>query len=107
MPVASLVDLVHDGAHHPRLSCCRLLLSSWNLSLSSGICLFLSNCHLYHVKGLFLPALLSFSTPTLLVLVAMSIWLTVLAAYWALGTKYSALVSILRRKACILQIKTT
>jgi len=43
------------------------------------------------VQGLFLPALLSFSTPTLLVLVAMSIWLTVLAAYWALGTKYSGL----------------
>merc|ERR1711981_1555867 len=40
------------------------------------------------LQGLFLPALLSFSTPTLLVLVAMSIWLTVLAAYWALGAKH-------------------
>jgi len=39
-------------------------------------------------QGLFLPALLSFSTPTLLVLLAMAIWLTVLAAYWALGVKY-------------------
>ena len=92
MPVASLVDLVHDGTHLPWLSCSRLLLSSWNLSLSSGNCLFLIICHNHHVKGLFLPALLSFSTPTLLVLVAMSIWLTVLAAYWALGTKYSGLV---------------
>ena len=44
-------------------------------------------CNL-HVQGLFLPALLSFSTPTMLVLVAMSIWLTVLAAYWAMNTKY-------------------
>merc|ERR1712013_460114 len=26
MPSTTLVDLVHDGAHHPRLSCCRLLL---------------------------------------------------------------------------------
>jgi len=40
------------------------------------------------VQGLFLPALLSFSTPTMLVLLAMSIWLTVLAAYWAMDTKY-------------------
>ena len=41
-----------------------------------------------NAQGLFLPALLSFSTPTMLVLVAMSIWLTVLAAYWAMNTKY-------------------
>jgi len=40
------------------------------------------------VQGLFLPSILSFSTPTLLVLLAMAIWLTVLAAYWALGAKY-------------------
>ena len=33
---------------------------------------------------MFLPALLAFSTPTLLVLAAMAVWLTVLAAYWAL-----------------------
>ena len=95
MPLASLVDLVHDGAHHPWLPCCGLLLSPWNLSLSSGIYLFMIICQLYHIKGLFLPALLSFSTPTLLVLVAMSIWLTVLAAYWALGNKYSGLVIII------------
>ena len=36
------------------------------------------------VQGMFLPALLAFSTPTLLVLAAMAVWLTVLAAYWAL-----------------------
>ena len=35
----------------------------------------------------FLPSLISFSTPTFLVLIAMSIWLTVLAAYWTLGSK--------------------
>ena len=62
-----------------------------------GTYLLLQVCHytraiisflLYTHKGLFLPALLSYSTPTLLVLVAMSLWLTVLAAYWALGNKY-------------------
>jgi len=36
------------------------------------------------LQGMFLPALLAFSTPTLLVLAAMAVWLTVLAAYWAL-----------------------
>ena len=35
----------------------------------------------------FLPSLISFSTPTFLVLIAMTIWLTVLAAYWSLGSK--------------------
>jgi len=38
-------------------------------------------------QGLLLPAVLSFSAPTLLVLVAMACWLTVLAAYWALGRR--------------------
>jgi len=36
-------------------------------------------------QGLFLSAIFSFSTPTVLVLIAMAVWLTVLAAYWALG----------------------
>ena len=39
------------------------------------------------LQGQFLTSLLSFSTPTFLVLIAMTIWLTVLAAYWALGSK--------------------
>jgi len=39
------------------------------------------------LQGQFLLSLVSFSTPTFLVLVAMTVWLTVLAAYWALGTK--------------------
>ena len=38
-------------------------------------------------QGQFLFSLLSFSAPTFLVLVAMSVWLTVLAAYWALAAK--------------------
>jgi len=38
-------------------------------------------------QGLFFPAIFSFSAPTLLVLVAMACWLTVLAAYWALGRR--------------------
>jgi len=38
----------------------------------------------------FLPSLISFSTPTFLVLIAMTIWLTVLAAYWSLGSKASS-----------------
>ena len=38
-------------------------------------------------QGQFLLSLVSFSTPTFLVLVAMAVWLTVLAAYWALGSK--------------------
>jgi len=38
-------------------------------------------------QGLMVPAILSFSAPTFLVLVAMVIWLTVLASYWALGRK--------------------
>lgn len=38
-------------------------------------------------QGLFLPAVFSFSAPTFLVLVAMACWLTVLAAYWALGRR--------------------
>merc|ERR1712168_390344 len=37
------------------------------------------------VQGLILPAILSFSTPTVLVLIAMTVWLTVLAGYWSLG----------------------
>ena len=93
MSSSSLVDPLHDGAHHPWLPHRHLLLSSWNLSLSSGKCLFLIICHNHHVKGLFLPALLSFSTPTLLVLVAMSIWLTVLAAYWALAAKVNKVLN--------------
>merc|ERR1712038_503741 len=39
------------------------------------------------LQGQFLLSLVSFSTPTFLVLVAMAVWLTVLAAYWALGSK--------------------
>jgi len=38
-------------------------------------------------QGMFFPAIFSFSAPTLLVLVAMAAWLTVLAAYWALGRR--------------------
>jgi len=38
-------------------------------------------------QGLFIPAVFSFSAPTLLVLIAMACWLTVLAAYWALGRR--------------------
>ena len=43
-------------------------------------------CH-FSLKEQFLPSLISFSTPTFLVLIAMTIWLTVLAAYWSLGSK--------------------
>lgn len=38
-------------------------------------------------QGLIMPAIFSFSTPTMLVLIAMTIWLTVLAAYWSLGRR--------------------
>ena len=95
MLAAALVDLDHDGAHHPRLSHCHLLLSPWHISIGSGYYMINVSAHsnMLNPTGSlpscsFLPALLSFSTPTLLVLVAMSIWLTVLAAYWALGNKY-------------------
>ena len=36
MLAAALVDLDHDGAHHPRLSHCHLLLSPWHISIGSG-----------------------------------------------------------------------
>ena len=42
------------------------------------------------LQGQFLTSLMSFSTPTFLVLIAMTVWLTVLAAYWALGSKVRA-----------------
>jgi len=42
------------------------------------------------LQGQFLTSLMSFSTPTFLVLIAMTIWLTVLAAYWALASKTSS-----------------
>lgn len=38
-------------------------------------------------QGLLIAAIFSFSAPTLLVLLAMAAWLTVLAAYWALGKR--------------------
>lgn len=37
------------------------------------------------VQGMLIPAICSFSTPSLLVLVSMLVWLTVLAAYWNLN----------------------
>lgn len=40
------------------------------------------------VQGLILPAIVSFSTPTVLVLIAMTVWLTVLASYWSLGRRH-------------------
>ena len=36
MLAAALVDPQHDGAHHPRLPNCHLLLFAWHLPLSSG-----------------------------------------------------------------------
>ena len=36
MLAAALVDPVHDGAHHLRMSNCHILLSSWNLPLGPG-----------------------------------------------------------------------
>ncbi len=36
------------------------------------------------VQGMFIPAICSFSTPSLLVLLSMLVWLSVLAAYWNL-----------------------
>jgi len=41
------------------------------------------------LKEQFILSLVSFSAPTFLVLVAMCLWLTVLAAYWSLGAKAS------------------
>jgi len=75
-------------------ACCRVrcLLLPWLiismvelilLGCPTVICFSLLGAYLL-IQGLFLPAILSFSTPTLLVLLAMAIWLTVLAAYWAL-----------------------
>jgi len=79
-------------------SCCRIrcLLLPWLIMsmleliiLGCPAVIFFSLLGTYLlVQGLFISSLLSFSTPTLLVLLAMSIWLTVLAAYWALGVKY-------------------
>ena len=37
------------------------------------------------IQGMLVPAICSFSTPSLLVLISMLVWLTVLAAYWNLG----------------------
>ena len=48
-------------------------------------------------QGQFLFSLLSFSAPTFLVLVAMSVWLTVLAAYWALAAKVNKVKQKLSR----------
>merc|ERR1740123_2411842 len=56
------------------------------------------------LQGQFLFSLLSFSTPTFLVLVAMSIWLTVLAAYWALAAKPSHEYSKATAKARLAQL---
>jgi hypothetical protein len=36
MLATALVDPVHDGAHHLRMSHCHLLLFAWNLSLGPG-----------------------------------------------------------------------
>merc|ERR1719232_943161 len=49
-------------------------------------------------------SLLSFSAPTFLVLVAMSVWLTVLAAYWALAAKPSHEYSKATAKARLAQL---
>ena len=49
-------------------------------------------------QGQFLFSLLSFSAPTFLVLVAMSVWLTVLAAYWALAAKVNYINRYSHRK---------
>ena len=49
-------------------------------------------------QGQFLFSLLSFSAPTFLVLVAMSVWLTVLAAYWALAAKVNYMNRCFDRK---------
>jgi len=56
------------------------------------------------LQGQFLFSLLSFSTPTFLVLVAMSLWLTVLAAYWALAAKPSHEYSKATAKARLAQL---
>ena len=36
MLAAALVDHVHDGAHHLRMSHCHLLLATWNIPLGPG-----------------------------------------------------------------------
>jgi len=56
------------------------------------------------LQGQFLFSLLSFSAPTFLVLVAMSVWLTVLAAYWALAAKPSHEYSKATAKARLAQL---
>jgi len=76
-------------------SCCkvRCLLLPWLvlsmmeiLILGCPTVIFFSLLGTYFLaQGLIMPAILSFSTPTMLVLIAMTIWLTVLVAYWSLG----------------------
>jgi len=78
-------------------SCCRvrclvlpwLILSMLELViLGCPTVIFFSLLGVYLLRqGMFFPAVFSFSAPTLLVLVAMAAWLTVLAAYWALGRR--------------------
>ena len=47
MLAAALVDPVHDGAHHLRMSHCHLLLFAWNLSFGPG-----EGSHEYSMSGL-------------------------------------------------------
>jgi len=78
-------------------SCCRvrclvlpwLILSMLELVvLGCPTVIFFSLLGVYLLRqGMLAPAIFSFSAPTLLVLVAMAAWLTVLAAYWALGRR--------------------
>lgn len=56
------------------------------------------------LQGQFLLSLISFSTPTFLVLVVMTVWLTVLAAYWSLGSKPAHEYSKATAKARLAQL---
>ena len=89
MSPATLAPVYDASDHSPWLPDRHLLFSTWHLSSPSSKTL-LKRCRLkdcLYSQGQFLFSLLSFSAPTFLVLVAMSVWLTVLAAYWALAAK--------------------
>ena len=89
MPVTTLASCLYDSVDTAWLPYCNLLLTPWNLSPATGTGLKIIEIERIEIifKGEFLLSLASFSMPTFLVLLAMAIWLTVLAAFWSLGAK--------------------
>ena len=91
VPGGAVAAGLHAAARPPRLPHRHLLLAAGHLPAAPGVITVQwqqqSTITINVTQGQFLLSLVSFSTPTFLVLVAMAVWLTVLAAYWALGSK--------------------